>query len=105
MNKLMLGLVALLFLAAPNAVVAQSPAQSVMLCFPEGKVRADMARLHKEMPILQAVTLDGRLVTLLSNEDGSSWTLVLVHPGKPDCVMATGQGVFQIPYKAPSQGS
>ena len=98
-------LVAVLFLGFAGPVGAQQKVASVMLCFPDGKVKESMARRFGEVPRFQAVTNDGRMLELLANEDGSSRTLHLVDPGKSSCVMASGQGVFAIPYKAPEQGS
>lgn len=105
MTRLFLFILAAMFLVAPHQVGAEPPRGFVTAqipCWAEGKVIESAARHHAESPILQGVTNDGLLVELLSNEDGSSWTLIIRRPAHEDeCVMTSGKGLFQIPYKAP----
>lgn len=109
MMRILLLMAALIFLVAPNAVGAEPPSgfiRPVANCWPEGAVKKAMADKHQESSILQIVTREGHLIELLSNKDGSSWTLILNRKDEGvTCVLSSGEGIFHIPYKAPDQGS
>ena len=92
-------LLAAMFLAAPNAVVAQAN------CGPREKILEAAILQYKELPTARAVTAGNRLLEVLTSPDGETWTVIISHPNGMSCIMATGEGWENFDYEAPSQGS
>lgn len=100
MNRLLL---ILLLLIGSVPATAQTRITVQLSCFPPGAIKERMANIYKESPIMQAVTGRGLLLEMLATKDGSSWTIHMVNPDGSSCVLASGEGVFPIEYKAPEK--
>ena len=58
--------------------------------------RDDLLRIlrvsYAEVPIAKGVTEDGKLVELLTNETGWSWSILVTTPAGKSCLIADGEG-------------
>lgn len=98
-------LVALIFLVAPSAVGAQTTSFAPLKCYGGDHVRESMAKQYKEAPIARGITPNNLMVEILTSEDGSTWTLHIVHPGGGSCVVATGNAWQGVPFRLPDTAS
>jgi len=61
-------------------------------CSDHGKVLGKFADVYKENRVAGGLTRDGRLVEVLSTDDGRTWTIVVSRPNGETCVMMAGEG-------------
>ncbi len=81
-----------LFLVS-SAAVAQVP------CGQRDKVVESFAVNFKEAPIATGVSSNGRLIEVLSTQDGDTWTLIITSPDGNSCMIASGQGWRAKPHE------
>lgn len=80
--------VAVLLLASSWA----ASAAETMSCDQRQKVIGHLATKYQEAPVAVGVTSTGRLVEVLSTDDGQTWTIILSHPDGTSCLLAAGEG-------------
>ena len=73
-----------MLLALPSAALAQSP------CLPRDKMVDHLANRYNERPVSMGLEISGKLIELFTTADGSTWTLVMIMPDGPACVVAAG---------------
>jgi hypothetical protein len=69
------------------------------LCSEHGKVIGQFAEVYKENRVAGGLTRDGRLVEVLSTDDGRTWTIVVSRPNGETCVMMAGEGWRKLKVK------
>lgn len=78
---------------------AQSPAS----CAPRDTVLRHLETEFGELPIWRGLS-DGRVMEIVSNPDGSSWTALMSLPNGMTCLFATGEAAESVkpePRKPP----
>ncbi len=76
----------LLFSTALQA--QQAPMGAV--CGERGKFLTHLGKNHKESPSAMGVTASGRVIEVLTSDDGT-WTIIMTHPNGITCMVAAGQ--------------
>ncbi len=79
-------------LAAGATIALAGPALAEPKCFDHGKVLSQFANVYKEAPVAGGLTADGRLIEVLSSDDGQTWTLIVSKPDGESCVIMAGEG-------------
>lgn len=79
-------------LAAIATVALSGTAQAEPKCFDHGKILSQFANVYKEAPVAGGMTADGRLIEVLSTDDGLTWTLIVSKPDGESCVIMAGEG-------------
>lgn len=69
--------------------VAASSAQAAT-CGPRNDLLAALAKDYHERPTAIGLSNTGRLVEVLTREDGRSWTLIITSPQGISCVVDAG---------------
>lgn len=75
-------------------------AAETMSCDKRQKVIGHLAAKYQEAPVALGVTSTGRLVEVLSTNDGNTWTIILSHPDGTSCLLAAGEGWRDMEYNA-----
>jgi len=73
------------FMSGP--VLAQ---QGGSVCGERDKFLNHLGENHKETPSAMGVTASGRVIEVLTSEDGT-WTIIMTHPNGVTCMVAAGQ--------------
>ncbi len=73
-------------LAAP--LLAEEPGQQ---CDSREQMLSHLSQKYEEVPVAIGETPDGRQIELLSQRDGSTWTLIMTSPEGWACMMAAGE--------------
>lgn len=60
------------------------------VCGERGKFLTHLGQNHKETPAAMGVTASGRVLEVLTSEDGT-WTIIITHPNGVTCMVAAGQ--------------
>ena len=76
----------LLFSSAAQA--QQGPSGAV--CGERGKFLTHLGKNYHESPTAMGVTPSGRVIEVLTSNDGT-WTIIMTHPNGLTCMVATGQ--------------
>ena len=76
----------LLFSSAVQAQMAPGGA----VCGERGKFLSHLGQNHKESPSAMGVTASGRVIEVLTSNDGT-WTSIMTHPNGVTCMVAAGQ--------------
>jgi hypothetical protein len=66
----------------------QGPAGAV--CGERGKFLTHLGKNYRESPTAMGVTASGRVIEVLTSNDGT-WTIIMTHPNGLTCMVATGQ--------------
>lgn len=61
-------------------------------CDTRADVLALLAQKYKEAPIAFGVTNNGGLVEVLTDEHGTTWTIIVTSPEGVTCLVAAGEG-------------
>ena len=88
-----------LLAAAVILPLTGAPAGAQKMCSQHGKVIGQFAKVHKENPVAGGLTQDGRLIEVLSTDDGRTWTMVVSKPNGETCVMMAGEGWRKLKLK------
>lgn len=87
-NKLInVGIITLLAVVTVPSAVKAAPAS----CGPRNDILAQLHEKYRETPAAVGLAHDGTLVEVLTNEDGSTWSIMLSQPGGVSCLVATGE--------------
>jgi phage gpG-like protein len=76
-----------------SVAMAQAP------CGQRDKIVEWLAVKYKEAPIATGVSNNGRLVEVLTTQDGDTWTLIVTSPDGNSCLIASGQGWRAKPHE------
>lgn len=85
-------LAAIATIALSGTAQAQAQPQTQPKCFEHGKILSQFASVYKEAPVAAGLTADGRLIEVLSSDDGFTWTLIVSKPDGESCVIMAGEG-------------
>lgn len=66
-----------------------TPAHSIPICGNRTQLVGALLRDYSEQPAFEALTADGRLMEVLTSENGT-WTVLLTSPTGRTCVVAAG---------------
>lgn len=78
---------------APLFLTSLAPAVSAAPpCEDRGKLVAQLAQKYQETSIAIGVASNGKLVEVLTNSSGETWTIIVTSPEGMSCLVATGQG-------------
>jgi hypothetical protein len=88
-----------LLAAAVILPTAGASAGEEKLCSQHGKVIGQFAKVYQENPVAGGLTQDGRLIEVLSTDDGRTWTIVVSKPNGETCVMMAGEGWRKLKLK------
>ena len=88
-------------LVASGAVLlpASASAGTPKVCSEHSKVLGKFAEVYKENRVAGGLTRDGRLVEVLSTDDGRTWTIVVSKPNGETCVIMAGEGWRKLKVK------
>ncbi len=86
-------------LLAVALVLLSSAAMAQVPCGQRDKVVESFAVNFKEAPIATGVSSNGRLIDVLSTQDGDTWTLIITSPDGNSCMIASGQGWRAKPHE------
>ena len=65
-------------------------ASSQMICGERDNFLAHLSKNHDEAPTAMGVTPSGRVIEVLTSENGS-WTIIITHPNGTSCMLAAGE--------------
>ncbi len=71
-----------------TALAQQGPSGAV--CGERGKFLTHLGKNHQESPSAMGVTASGRVIEVLTSNDGT-WTIIMTHPNGLTCMVAAGQ--------------
>jgi len=94
--KLIMYSTALLALAV---FLVSSAAVAQVSCGQRDKIVEWLAVEYKEAPIATGVSSKGRLIEVLSTNDGETWTLIVSSPDGDSCLIGSGQGWRAKPHE------
>ncbi|MEM7224616.1 MAG: hypothetical protein AAF495_16675 [Pseudomonadota bacterium] len=61
-------------------------------CADREEVLRRLSEKYAEAPVARGLSLDGRMVEVLTSADGTSWSIVVSSPGKESCIALAGEG-------------
>jgi len=73
-----------MFLTAPTTASAQT------LCGERANFLKHLGQNHKEAPTAMGLTSTGKIIEVLTSEDGS-WTIIITDPDGNSCLVAAGE--------------
>ncbi len=79
-----------------SAILGSSPASAQAVCGDHSEILAKLEEVHSEKPRAIAVSADGKLLEVVVSATGS-WSILLTHPNRHTCVVATGQDWESLP--------
>ena len=80
------GLAVALGLAAVPATAAPDH------CASHEEVMTLLSEKYAEAPVARGLSLDGRMIEVLTSKDGASWSIVVSKPDKSSCIALAGEG-------------
>ena len=69
------------------------------VCSEHSKVLGKFSEVYQENRVAGGLTRDGRLVEVLSTDDGRTWTIVVSRPNGETCVIMAGEGWRKLKIK------
>ncbi len=88
-----------MMLFAVAGFLVSSVAMAQVPCDQRDKIVERFAVKFKEAPIAMGVSSNGRLIEVLSTQDGDTWTLIITSPDGNSCMIASGQGWRAKPHE------
>lgn len=79
-----------LFLASPAAAAAPT-------CNARDSVVQSLGNKYREVPVAAGITNGGKLIEVLSNDSGTTWTIIVTTPQGVSCLIAAGEGWRMVP--------
>ena len=86
-----LAVTAACLLLAALPFTSASAEQPGAQCGARDQMLDQLSEKYAEMPVAMGETPDGRQIELLSQRDGSTWTLIMTSPEGWSCMMAAGE--------------
>ena len=88
-----------MMLFAVAGLLVSSVATAQVPCGQRDKIVEWLSVKYKEAPIATGVSSNGRLVEVLTTQDGDTWTLIVTTPDGNSCLIASGQGWRAKPHE------
>ncbi|MCZ6860724.1 MAG: hypothetical protein O7I42_10680 [Alphaproteobacteria bacterium] len=79
-----------------SAISGGRPASAQAVCGDHSEILAKLEEVHSEKPRAIAVSADGKLLEVVVSATGS-WSILLTHPNRRTCVVATGDSWESLP--------
>lgn len=92
-----------LMAAAMILTASGAAAQTPMSCSHHSKVVGQFAASYQEVPVAGGLTEDGRLIEVLSSDEGKTWTIIISKPNGETCVMMAGEGWKKLKFSDDKQ--
>ncbi len=83
------GLVLSVVASSGNAVAAQ-PNQTN--CTDRSRALSHLSKTYQEQPVAMGLASTGGVVEVLTNDKGSSWSIIVTLPTGVTCLVASGEG-------------
>jgi len=81
-----------LALALVTSIATSSMAAAAPVCKDRKSALEVLQTKYSEAPVAMGVDASGRLLEVLTNEDGKTWTIMVTQPGGASCIVASGEG-------------
>ncbi len=88
-NSVIAGLVLSVVASSGNAVAAQ-PDQTN--CTDRSSALSHLSKIYQEQPIAMGLASSGNVVEVLTNDKGSSWSIIVTKTTGVTCLVASGVG-------------
>ena len=88
-NSVIAGLVLAVVASSGNAVAAQHSQTS---CTDRSSALSHLSKTYKEQPVAMGLASSGGVLEVLTNEKGSSWSIIVTMPRGVTCLVAAGEG-------------
>jgi hypothetical protein len=88
-NSVIAGLVLSVVASSGNAVAAQ-PNQNT--CTDRSSALKHLSNAYQEQPVAMGLASSGGVVEVLTNEQGTSWSIIVTMPSGVTCLVAAGEG-------------
>ncbi len=88
-NSVIAGLVLSVVASSGNAVAAQ-PDQTN--CTDRSRALSHLSKTYQEEPVAMGLASSGGVVEVLTNDKGSSWSIIVTLPTGVTCLVASGEG-------------
>jgi hypothetical protein len=81
----------LLGIGAVFSQTVQAQGQQQPSCDTRDNILQKLSKKYKESPVAIGVTNNGRLVEVLTTENGSTWSIIISSPNGLSCLVAAGE--------------
>ena len=88
-NSVIAGLVLSVVASSGNAIAAQ-PNQTN--CTDRSSALKHLSNAYQEKPVAMGLASSGGVVEVLTNEQGTSWSIIVTMPSGVTCLVAAGEG-------------
>ena len=88
-NSVIAGLVLSVVAVSGNAAVAQQTAQNS--CTDRGTAVSHLSKNYQEEPVAMGLASSGGVVEVLTDDKGSSWSIIVTMPTGVTCLVASGE--------------
>lgn len=89
-NSIIAGLVlSVIAISSGNAVAAQQPNQTN--CTDRSSALSHLSKAYKEQPVAMGLASSGGVVEVLTDDQGSSWSIIVTLPSGVTCLVAAGE--------------
>jgi hypothetical protein len=89
-NSVLAGLVLSVVASSGNAALAQQTNQTS--CTDRSTALTHLSKNYKEQPVAMGLASSGGVVEVLTNDKGSSWSIIVTMPSGQTCLVASGEG-------------
>jgi hypothetical protein len=89
-NSIIAGLVLSVVASSGNAALAQQNTQKS--CTDRTTALSHLSKNYQEEPVAIGLATSGGIVEVLTNDKGSSWSIILTMPTGVTCLVASGEG-------------
>lgn len=89
-NSVLAGLVLSVVASSGNAALAQQPTQNS--CTDRTTALSHLSKNYQEEPVAMGLASSGGVVEVLTNDKGSSWSIIVTMPSGKTCLVASGEG-------------
>ncbi len=72
-------------------VSTQVVAQEARTCAVRGEALAHLSNKYSEAPVAMGLTNKGAVVEVLTNQNGTTWTIIITMPNGVSCMVAAGE--------------
>jgi hypothetical protein len=83
---------ALLMAAILATQTTAAEAANSPVCAPRAELLKQLSSKYKEVPVAVGLSSSGSLVEVLTNDSGSTWTIMVSQPNGASCLVAAGEG-------------
>ncbi len=88
-NSIIAGLVLSVVASSGTAVAAQQNENS---CTDRSSALSHLSKNYQEQPVAMGLASSGGVVEVLTNDKGSSWSIIVTLPTGVTCLVASGEG-------------